>query len=162
LGKDDHPVVDISWHDALAFCDWLSQETGRSFRLPTEAEWEKSARGPNGQLYPWGNVFPTPELCNFLFHVNDTTPVGKYSPRGDSPYGCADMAGNVFEWTQSLFKEYPYDAKDGRENLDAEGLRVLRGGARYTDKEFVRCAFRGRNRPQARYDDWGFRVALSP
>jgi len=160
--RENHPVTYVSWHDASAFCRWLSRETGRLFRLPTEAEWEKAARGTDGRLYPWGNVSPTAELCNFLFAVKDTTPVGRYSMRGDSPYGCADMAGNVWEWTYSLYQDYPYDPQDGRQDPGADGHRVARGGACFTDAEYVRCAFRGRNRPQNRYDHWGFRVALDP
>lgn len=97
-GKENHPVVNVSWYDAVAFCRWLSQETGQPFRLPTEAEWEKAARGADGRIYPWGDEQLTNELC---YLGSGTTPVGRYSPQGDSPYGCADMAGNVWEWTQS-------------------------------------------------------------
>jgi len=126
--KENGPVVYVTWHDAVAFCEWLSRETDRNFRLPAEAEWEKAARGTDGRIYPWGNEQPTAELCNFTNNVRGTTPVGRYSPRGDSPYGCADMAGNVWEWTQSLYKGYPYDPGDGRENLEAGGAPgVARG-----------------------------------
>jgi formylglycine-generating enzyme required for sulfatase activity len=160
--KETHPVVFVSWHDAVAFCQWLGRETGRHFRLPTEAEWEKAARGTDGRLYPWGNAPPTNELCNFLFSVKDTSPVGRYAIRGDSPYSCADMAGNVWEWTHSLYREYPYHPSDGRQDSAATGHRVARGGACFVDAEHVRCAFRGRNHPHNRYNHWGFRVALDP
>ena len=130
-GKNDHPVVEVSWHDARAFCDWASQISDAVIRLPTEAEWEKAARGKEGRIYPWGDQKPDVGLCNFDQNIGGTTLVGRYSPAGDSPYGCADMAGNVWEWTSSLKKDYPYRAGDGRENLEAgdDVHRVLRGGS---------------------------------
>jgi formylglycine-generating enzyme required for sulfatase activity len=93
-GITDHPVR-VSWHDAVAYATWAGK------RLPSEEEWEKAARGTDGRKYPWGDEEPTPDLCNFGKNEGGTTPVGKYSPQGDSPYGCADMAGNVWEWTSS-------------------------------------------------------------
>jgi formylglycine-generating enzyme required for sulfatase activity len=146
-GEENHPVANVSWHDAVAFCEWLSRETSRPFRLPTEAEWEKAARGTDGRLYPWGNEPPTPELCNFdESDIGYTTPVGRYSPQGDSPYGCADMAGNVCEWTQSLYRGYPYDPADGREELEIsefiEDIRALRGSWWEDSQIGVRCSFR--------------------
>jgi formylglycine-generating enzyme required for sulfatase activity len=96
-GKSDHPVTNVYWDDAVAYCEWLSKRTGRSYRLPTRAEWEKAARGSDGRIYPWGNWPPNEQLCNFKKNVGDTTPVGRYR-NGASPYGCLDMAGNVWEW----------------------------------------------------------------
>ncbi len=127
-GKENHPVVNVSWRDAVAFCRWLSQASGKSLRLPTEAEWEKAARGRDGRIYPWGNQPPTKELCNFGGNVGDTTPVGQY-PAGASPCGALDMAGNVWEWTGSLYRPYPYQPEDGRNSPDGEGPRVVRGGS---------------------------------
>ena len=93
--KADHPVVQVSWVDAAVYAEWAGK------RLPTEQEWEKAARGRDGREYPRGNQEPTRELCNFNKHEGRTTPVGKYSPQGDSPFGCVDMSGNIWEWTAS-------------------------------------------------------------
>jgi formylglycine-generating enzyme required for sulfatase activity len=161
-GEEDHPVVYVTWDDAMAFCEWLSQETGKEFVLPSEAEWEKAARGTDGRIYPWGDEVPTADLCNFGKNVGDTTQVGNYSPEGDSPYECADMAGNVWEWTRSLYMGYPYDPDDGREDLEASGSRVARGGSFDGTVDFVRCAFRSWVDPDYRFRNLGFRVVVSP
>ncbi len=162
VGKEDHPVVYVSWHDARAYCEWLSEKKGQACRLPSEAEWEKAARGTEGWIYPWGDAWHDGCCNSHESGSSDATPVGRYSPQGDSPYGCADMAGNVWEWTGSLYKDYPYDPQDGRENPRAAGPRVLRGGAFYSSARRVRCAYRDTAYP----DDWrgafGFRVALAP
>jgi formylglycine-generating enzyme required for sulfatase activity len=97
--QENHPVVGVSKIDALAYCEWLSGETGIKYRLPTEAEWEKAARGDDDRLYPWGSDFD-PWRCNTSDSgKRSTTPVGEYAPSGDSPWGLCDMAGNVWEWT---------------------------------------------------------------
>ncbi len=162
-GPDDHPVVKVSWRDALAYCRWLADRSGLPVTLPSEAEWEKAARGADGRIYPWGDEPPDKERCNFDNPAGGTTPVGRYSPRGDSPYGCADMAGNVWEWTRtrSGFK-YPYKAEDGREQLDDNGLRVVRGGSFDSSGWWVRCAVRYIGYPS--YCSWsgGFRVVVVP
>ena len=157
-----HPVTQVSWDDSVAFCQWASQVSGRAVRLPNEAEWEKAARGTDGRVYPWGSQAPDRERCNFNFSVRDTTPVGWHSPDDDSPYGCADMAGNVWEWTGSLFKPYPYRPDDGREDISGLGRRVVRGGAWDETQRYVRCACRGRSLPSYRFSDRGFRVCVSP
>ncbi len=137
-GKEGHPVVQVSWDDARAFCDWAG------LALPTEEQWEKAARGTDGRVWPWGNEPPTAGHCNFGMKVGDTTPVGKYSPQGDSPYGCVDMAGNVWEWTGSWYSE-------GR-------TRALRGGAWYYDDQNTRAAYRNDGYPHLRVINVGFRV----
>jgi formylglycine-generating enzyme required for sulfatase activity len=157
-----YPVVWVSWEDANTYCGWLSGATGRSYRLPTEAEWEKAARGTDGRAYPWGDDLPNKNLCAFDNDVGVTaTPVGRYSPQGDSPYGCRDMAGNVWEWCHSLYKPYPYDPEDGREDPAAKGSRVVRGGAFYTNLRRVRCASRLRYLPDLWLNVIGFRVVVA-
>jgi len=168
-GKKEHPVVYVSWHDAVAFCDWLSYVSSKSISLPSEAEWEKAARGTDGRTYPWGEQKPDIELCNFDDQVGDTTRVGRYSPQGDSPYGCVDMAGNVDEWTRSMYTKrygdpiygYPYEAGDGREDPDAEGIRVQRGGSFYGNEFSLHATSRSWDVPEVRYDGIGFRCVLS-
>jgi toxoflavin biosynthesis protein ToxD len=101
----DHPVVGVRWNTARAYCRWLSTATGRSFRLPSEAEWEKAARG-DGRVFPWGDDWE-PSYCNTAeCGPGATTPIGSY-PQDTSPYGCVDMAGNVEEWTASIYRPYP-------------------------------------------------------
>ena len=169
--KLNHPVVYVSWRDAGAYCDWLADITGNPYRLPSEAEWEKAARGTGGRIYPWGNRW-YPRWCNtFEGGPGDTTPVGAY-PRGASPYGLLDMAGNVWEWTRSRWGKtlegphfmYPYDPQDGRENLEAgdDVHRVLRGGSFYDVPRHARCAFRYGCFPSLDWLVYGFRVVVSP
>ncbi|MFN8446159.1 MAG: SUMF1/EgtB/PvdO family nonheme iron enzyme [Caldilineaceae bacterium] len=155
-----HPVTYVSWHDAQAYCRWRSEISGQTCRLPTEAEWEKAARGTDGRTYPWGDEAPTDLHCNFYGNVGTTTSVGIYSA-GVSPYGLYDMAGNVLEWNSTKYKAYPYDAKDGREELDGEDSRLLRGGAWFNSPDLVRGAYRDWFGPDDRLDGVGFRVAIS-
>lgn len=137
-----HPVVGISKSDALAYCEWLGQRLGMKFRLPTEAEWERAARGDDDRLYPWGDFFD-PWRCNTLESGKGaTTPVGIYSPSGDSPFGVRDMAGNVLEWTSSQLKPYPYQPEDGRESPKLDEKCVVRGGAWYYSRKLARCCSR--------------------
>ncbi len=152
-GKQDHPVVNISWSDAQAFCRWANVQ------LPSEAEWEWAARGPDDRLWPWGNEPPTPLRCNFGLAIANTTPVTRF-PGGATTHGVLDMAGNVWEWTRSLWLPYPYVAEDGRESEATAGLRVVRGGSYDCAAHQVRCSNRSAINPAYGYDDVGMRVVL--
>ena len=161
-GEEDHPVVLVSWKDAVAFCAWLSQEAKQPFRLPTEAEWEKAARGTDGRIYPWGNDPPHSQRCHYAGKVQGTSPVGHYSPQGDSAYGCAGMAGNVWEWCHSLYVPYPYYVHDGREKAEIVDDRVMRGGSWQSPPSEMRCAHRRNLHPLRKDITRGFRVAMGP
>jgi formylglycine-generating enzyme required for sulfatase activity len=118
-GAEAHPVVNVSWYEAQDYCSWLSEVTGRGYGLPSEAEWEKGARATDGRIYPWGNQWDA-TLCNSAESVLDKTTSVYTNPQGASPYGILDMAGNVWEWTCSLWGfAYLYHPMDGREALEA-------------------------------------------
>ena len=140
LLKLDHAVVNVAWDSAEAFARWAG------LRLVTEQEWEKAARGLDGRLFPWGNEPPSVDTCNFDLNIGDTTSVGSYSPIGDSPFGCSDMAGNVWEWTGSW-----YDAE--------EIARVLRGGSWDTNAISCRVTRREIGVPGQAIATVGFRCA---
>ncbi|MBN1250275.1 MAG: SUMF1/EgtB/PvdO family nonheme iron enzyme [Anaerolineae bacterium] len=170
-GQDDHPVTCVTWYDALAYCQWLAERTGLPVALPTEAQWEKAARGADGRIYPWGNEWDATRCNTAEGGKWNKTSVGAY-PNGAGPYGCADMVGNVWEWTRSLRVrerdrpnfDYPYDPNDGRENLDAAGRElcpVIRGGSFQSSRDHARCAFRHRYFPDSDWYDYGFRVVSS-
>lgn len=163
-----HPVVNVSWNDAAAYSKWLNDDfktklpANSVLRLPTEAEWEKAARGENGNIWPWGNSFDK-NICNLgASGIKTTTSVGLHSPRGDSVYGCADMVGNVWEWTHSLAREYPYKADDGREEKTGTARRVLRGDS-FIEVAGVRghCASRADAAIYSFFNVHGFRVVAS-
>jgi formylglycine-generating enzyme required for sulfatase activity len=159
-GREDHPVVYVSWHDAIMYCQWLARVIGRPYRLPSEAEWEKAARGTDGRILPWGNKWDASRCNTRESGTGDTTAVGTY-PQGASPYGCLDMAGNVWEWTSSLYQDYPYDPKDGRENLTAGSGRVVRGGSFGRSGDHARCTCRGIDPPDDAWNRVGFRLCVS-
>jgi formylglycine-generating enzyme required for sulfatase activity len=158
-GEGGHPVTGVSKTDALAYCKWLSKSLNTEYRLPTEAEWEKAARGTEGRIYPWGDNFD-PWRCNTLESAKrGTTPSGSYSPSGDSPFGVADMAGNVYEWTSSFLLQYPY-----KENNVTEGTKnkcVVRGGAWYYSHKLARCGARESVLPDYISTSLGFRLVRS-
>ena len=155
---DDYPVVFVDWYNAKAYCEW----TGR--RLPNEAEWEKAARGTNGRTYPWGENINC-GLANYRLDSQEycrgeTSKVGSY-PDGASPYGALDMAGNVFEWVNTLYDIYPYDPDSGRESSNASGDRVLRGGAVGNYPFYIRSSLRASGNPGVGFGQYGFRCATS-
>src|SRR5579875_749568 len=155
----DHPVINVSWNDAQTYVRWLAQVTGQAWLLPTEAEWEKAARGTDGRIYPWGDIWET--LANtWDSGPHRTTPVGAY-PGGASPYGAKDMAGAVWEWCSSLYQSYPHLGNEGRENLNPIGSRCLRGGSWRYAPQLARTACRGSDIPDSFGDDFGFRVVLA-
>jgi formylglycine-generating enzyme required for sulfatase activity len=177
-GVGNHPARYVTWYDALEYCKWLTQrlrewektpeplatllrEEGWVITLSSEAEWERAARGSeDSRRYPWGND-SDPNRANYDdTGIGTTSAVGCF-PGGASPCGAEDLSGNVWEWTRSLYENYPYDPGDGRENLEEEGNRVVRGGA-FGSEYLVRCAYRGFRPPPDRNYNIGFRVVVSP
>lgn len=155
-GFERHPANEVTWHGARAFC------ARRGARLPSEVEWEAAARGKEGRTYPWGEEPPDVRRAQFDRRSNQTAAVGG-RPLGATPRGVHDLAGNVAEWTSSLYRPYPYRSDDGREDPRADGERVTRGGDHVFDSsaEKLRAAFRAgfsRN-PEVGHRHIGFRCA---
>jgi formylglycine-generating enzyme required for sulfatase activity len=201
-GLEQHPVTFVSWDDARAYCGWVegqfrvascglriwrdgqplpldAQPGMLSVRLPTEAEWERAARGAEGRAYPWGDAWDAARCNTEESGWGATTAVGAF-PQGASPYGALDMAGNVWEWTSSARAPYPYDAADGREEAaTGEGTRredvidphagaradpmrrIVRGGSFLLDRRYARCAVRYGSVPERRTWVYGFRVCVA-
>ena len=120
-GHDEHPVTEVTWAGAAAYCRW------RGARLPSEAEWEAAARGKEARPFPWGEAMPTRELAVIGLPSGQTVPVGS-RPKGATPEGLQDLAGSLLEWTSSLDRPYPFREDDGREDPRAPGERIARGG----------------------------------
>ena len=186
-GRPNHPVVWVSFDEARAYCEWLTDKLAHApwtpsplrerladgwvVTLPSEAEWEKAARGTDGRLFPWGNEFDASKANNARSGLGATSSVGLF-PGGASPSGCQDMAGNAWEWTRSLGRrtsdddswKYPYDPTDAqRDNLDgsSDTPRGLRGGSFRYPEYALRAAFRLRDFPVARSPGFGFRLVSS-
>jgi formylglycine-generating enzyme required for sulfatase activity len=173
----NHPVVLVTWYDAEGYCRWLTEqlrdweqtpaplarllrEEGWQVALPTEAQWEKAARGTDGRIYPWGDE-PHSIRANYDdAEVGRTSAVGCF-PSGASPYGAEDMSGNVDEWCATKWQESYQDYRDDNDPA-GDDLRVLRGGAFDFDQGLVRCAYRYGYFPDGQSDLIGFRVVVAP
>jgi formylglycine-generating enzyme required for sulfatase activity len=161
--RSNHPVVGISWYEATAFAKWLTQhlQDGFIYRLPSELEWEYAARGTERRMYPWGDSAPDDEQANFNRIYNGTTAVGCF-PAGATPITkLMEMAGNVWEWTRSDYRPYPYDPDDGREDgtEPAKKSFTLRGGGWLNPSIYLRASFRDSLTPGRHYDGLGVRLA---
>ncbi|MCX5386865.1 SUMF1/EgtB/PvdO family nonheme iron enzyme [Streptomyces sp. NBC_00083] len=167
-GRANHPVVGVTWYEAMAYCAWLTVQLklagrlarGHAVRLASEAEWEHAAKGFGSPAYPWGRKGDSRFANTREGRVLGPTPVGTYAVTR-SPFGCADMAGNVWEWTHSLHRPYPYDPADGREDENGHGYRVVRGSSWIDPQLYGRCAYRGRHPPDFFDYDQGFRVVVA-
>ena len=173
-GSPDHPVAYVSWTDAVVYCRWLEStlkassstppriaqalRDGWILTLPTEAQWEKAARGGDRRRYPWGDE-PRRDRANF--GSAGTVPAGKIACP-ECAFGLSDMAGNVWEWTRSPLQPYPYNPDDDRANLEADALWVMRGGGFADSPQLIRTTTRGAAEPGARRPFIGFRVVISP
>jgi formylglycine-generating enzyme required for sulfatase activity len=154
-GFENHPVVEPSWLGAREYCAW------RGKRLPTEAEWEKAARGNDARRYPWGNTAPTRTQAQFGARFNETAAIENFAT-GASPHGVLGMAGNAWHWVSSAYRPYPYRADDGREDLTPGPVRATRGGGHDSPAEEITTTQRGRNlsrNPRAGHHNISFRCA---
>ncbi|MGO4488017.1 formylglycine-generating enzyme family protein [Microbacterium sp. 2RAF4] len=141
-GIDDHPVVGVSWDEATAYAAWIGAELGTDARLPTEDEWERAARGDDTREFPWGDEYGTGRANLFDLGLGTTTPVGSF-PDGASPFGVLDMAGNVDEWTSTLYAPYAGSPAEVPVVEDwAADPHITRGGAFRHDVDLARCARR--------------------
>jgi formylglycine-generating enzyme required for sulfatase activity len=164
----NHPVVMVTWYEAVAFCRWLTERLraatvirpDQAVTLPSEAQWEKAARGTDGRIYPWDGKLD-PNHANYSeTNIGATSAVGCF-PAGASPYDALDLSGNAWEWCATKWQDSYKDYRDDNA-LEGNAARVLRGGVFYSDVDYVRCASRYRLNPDFRFRYFGFRVVLSP
>ncbi len=178
-GYEKHPIIRVSWYGAVEYCKWLSKKVGLKFKLPTEAQWEKAARGTDGRKYPWGNSSLSGEKANFADKqiwlkkkyrwankdIDDgyayTAPVGFYAG-GASPYGLLNMAGNVWEWCSDWYKkDYYKSAAQKKPSGPNRGTKkVFRGGSWVNYDRVLRCFERNSNSPSGEFGDVGFRLCM--
>ena len=157
----NHPVVGVSWYEAVAYCNWLKATTGRYFRLPDEAMWEKAARGTDGRIYSWGNEWNVANLNANETGIGQTSAVGMF-PNSCSLFGIYDVCGGVWDWCSSIGyskSNYPFQQIPYEQDLYVRDSRILRGGAFSGGSRNMRTAYRGYYSPSVRTKDFGFRVA---
>ncbi|MBN1272962.1 MAG: SUMF1/EgtB/PvdO family nonheme iron enzyme [Candidatus Aminicenantes bacterium] len=158
-GREKRPVINISWHDAKAYCDWLSNKTGEDIHLPTEAQWEKAARGTDQRRYPWGNLDTNCNKANYSGCIGKTSLVGTHSA-GSSAYGVHDMAGNVWEWCKDWYdgEFYNYSPSHNPQGPSSGMYRVFRGGSWNRNSNYLRSSYRTGDHPNYKSTDVGFRL----
>ncbi|MCP4697950.1 MAG: formylglycine-generating enzyme family protein [Gammaproteobacteria bacterium] len=155
---DSHPVVCVTWNDAIAYTEWLSEQTGKNYGLPTEAEWEYAARAETDTAYHFGN--DKKQLKEYAWYSANSD--GKTHPAGEkkpNAWKLHDMHGNVWEWTQDWFGDYSKEAQSNPSGPEKGAARVIRGGSWSNSPRDVRSAYRIRNDPGNRLDNVGFRLA---
>jgi len=150
-GGSDCPVVGVSWYEAVALCNWLSESTGEKIILPTEGQWQHAAQGDDARHFPWGNEWDETRCNNFKLGLRNTTSVTQFEGLGDSPYGVTDMSGNVWEWCLTVHET-------GVTDLDAIGFRILRGVSWINTDYEVRVSERFEIHPKDVAIDVGFRL----
>ena len=153
----NHPVVGVSWYEAAAFCRWLSEQLDMPIALPTDAQWEKAARGTDGRRYPWGQEIDCEKVNYVDTGIESTSAVGIF-PQGESPYDAHELSGNVWEWTADRFDSNYYTNSPDKNPAGPRcgRSRTLRGGSWYVSEYGVRCAGRGLGEPGSRNSATGF------